>query len=221
MSSTNKTAELQLSQFVGTDIPSILTDYNGDMQKIDAGVREVKQATAGAIGDLSSVTARVTNAEQDINGLNTAVQGITSRVITAEGEIDNLQESVSNNQFKLLTTITTTGMTVSNALNALYQFLSALSSEKVINAKIKIDNTIYYAYQLFANNSVIQLRTHPNLRFTETYARIIDDRLTLSNGSSLQTVVTYEWTLPTGEPNAASVTHTDDIVTYNSIEVYA
>jgi len=96
MSSTNKTAELQLSQFIGTDIPSILTDYNGDMQKIDAGVREVKQATAGAIGDLSSVTARVTNAEQSISGLNSTVQGIATRVVTAEGEIDALQTSVGN-----------------------------------------------------------------------------------------------------------------------------
>lgn len=95
MSSTNKTAELQLSQFIGTDIPSILTDYNGDMQKIDAGVREVKQATAGAIGDLSSVTARVTNAEQDISGLNTTVQGITTRIVSAESNIDTLTSDVT------------------------------------------------------------------------------------------------------------------------------
>lgn len=97
MSSTNKTAELQLSQFIGTDIPSILTDYNGDMRKIDAGVREVKQATAGAVSDLSSVTARVTNAEQSISGLNSTVQGIATRVVSAEGDIDNIQNLIPTN----------------------------------------------------------------------------------------------------------------------------
>lgn len=36
MSSTNKTTTLKLSQFVGTDKPDWLTDYNEDMEKIDA-----------------------------------------------------------------------------------------------------------------------------------------------------------------------------------------
>ena len=35
MASTNKTTTLDLSQFVGTDKPDWLTDYNDDMEKID------------------------------------------------------------------------------------------------------------------------------------------------------------------------------------------
>ena len=35
MASTNKTANLELSQFEGSDKPDWLTDYNGDMLKID------------------------------------------------------------------------------------------------------------------------------------------------------------------------------------------
>ena len=42
MSSTNKTSNLELSQFIGTDSPKWLTDYNSDMQKIDAGVSAVQ-----------------------------------------------------------------------------------------------------------------------------------------------------------------------------------
>lgn len=34
MSSTNKTTTLKLSQFVGTDKPDWLTDYNEDMEKL-------------------------------------------------------------------------------------------------------------------------------------------------------------------------------------------
>jgi hypothetical protein len=38
MPSTNKTTNLQLSQFTQNDMPKWLQDYNGDMAKIDAAV---------------------------------------------------------------------------------------------------------------------------------------------------------------------------------------
>ena len=153
MSSTNKTAELHLSQFIGTDIPSILTDYNGDMQKIDAGVLEVKQATAGAVSDLSSVTARVTNAEQNISGLNSTVQGIATRVVTAESDIDEVdsrvatvQENVDNiaSLIKGLTIYLYTG-TYSEAratqnLNTIYQALQHFGVDTD-----NIPNNTYYS----------------------------------------------------------------------------
>ncbi len=49
MDSTNKTDNLNLSQFVALDKPSWLTDYNNDMEKIDAAVSAAK-ATATAAG---------------------------------------------------------------------------------------------------------------------------------------------------------------------------
>lgn len=38
MSSTNKTTYYELSQYIGTDKPTYLGDYNSDMSKIDAGI---------------------------------------------------------------------------------------------------------------------------------------------------------------------------------------
>lgn len=96
MSSSNKTPDLQLSQFIGTDIPSILTDYNDDMRKIDTGVLEVKQATAGAVGDLSALTGRVTNNENDISTLNNAVNDLSTRVTTNENEISTINDSIES-----------------------------------------------------------------------------------------------------------------------------
>lgn len=53
MASTNKTANYDLSQFVGTDRPTWLGDYNGDMAKIDAQMKAnadaIEQATAGGL----------------------------------------------------------------------------------------------------------------------------------------------------------------------------
>lgn len=52
MTAPNKTANYKLSQFVGTDRPTWLGDYNSDMSKIDA---QLKQDANGI--------ARVGNAE--------------------------------------------------------------------------------------------------------------------------------------------------------------
>lgn len=53
MTATNHTKNYNLSQFVGTDRPTRLGDYNGDMTKIDAQMKAnadaIEQATAGVL----------------------------------------------------------------------------------------------------------------------------------------------------------------------------
>ena len=53
MSSTNKTTNYQLSQFISTDKPTWLVDYNTDMNRIDLGIKGVSDV-ANAIYDGSS-----------------------------------------------------------------------------------------------------------------------------------------------------------------------
>lgn len=87
MSSTNKTANYQLSQFVGTDIPSILNDYNGDMRKIDSAIKEVANAggdNATAVAELQATVGQHTTV---IGGLNSTVNSLSGRVIGIEGKI--------------------------------------------------------------------------------------------------------------------------------------
>lgn len=57
MTATNKTANYELSQFVGTDRPTWLVDYNGDMAKIDARLKQNADDIASASADgLTSVS---------------------------------------------------------------------------------------------------------------------------------------------------------------------
>jgi hypothetical protein len=53
MSATNHTENYNLSQFVGTDRPTWLGDYNDDMKKIDARLKrnadDIATATAGGL----------------------------------------------------------------------------------------------------------------------------------------------------------------------------
>lgn len=57
MTATNHTENYNLSQFVGTDRPTWLGDYNGDMTKIDAQLKAnadaIEQATAGGLTSVS------------------------------------------------------------------------------------------------------------------------------------------------------------------------
>ena len=59
MASTNKTTNYNLSQFVGTDKPAWLTDYNGDMSKIDTGIKNAADAATIADGKADTATTNI------------------------------------------------------------------------------------------------------------------------------------------------------------------
>lgn len=56
MTASKHTANYNLSQFAGTDRPTWLGDYNGDMTKIDAQLKRNADAIASAEGGLESVS---------------------------------------------------------------------------------------------------------------------------------------------------------------------
>lgn len=95
MSSTNKTSNYELSQFLGSDKPAWLTDYNADMSKIDTGIHNAQSTATGAdgkadanttsIGTLSNLnTTDKTNLVNAINEANTAAGAAQSAAGTAQ-----------------------------------------------------------------------------------------------------------------------------------------
>lgn len=78
MTATNKTANYELSQFVGSDRPTWLGDYNGDMSKIDTQLkRNADDIAAAAAGGLTSVshTADLTG-----NGTSDSPLGVANTI---------------------------------------------------------------------------------------------------------------------------------------------
>lgn len=67
MTATKHTANYNLSQFTGTDRPTWLGDYNGDMTKIDTQLKKNADAITSAAGGLKTV-AHTT----DLNGNGTS-----------------------------------------------------------------------------------------------------------------------------------------------------
>lgn len=91
MSSTNKTTYYELSQYIGTDKPTYLGDYNSDMSKIDAGIHEAEDKATTASQNAGSAIARVGLVEKTVQShtsaittLQTDVTGLTERVKTAQ-----------------------------------------------------------------------------------------------------------------------------------------
>lgn len=114
MSSTNKTTNYQLSQFVGTDKPAWLSDYNQDMNKIDTGIHTANEAATAAssaataagnsVGDITALTTEAkSSAVAAINEVNTkAGQAINASSVNS-GAITTLNSEVSKltNQFAI------------------------------------------------------------------------------------------------------------------------
>lgn len=61
MTATNHTGNYNLSQFVGSDLPTWLGDYNGDMAKIDAQLKrnadDIASATEGGLTTVKALTS--------------------------------------------------------------------------------------------------------------------------------------------------------------------
>ncbi len=78
MTATNHTENYNLSQFVGTDRPTWLGDYNSDMEKIDAQLKQnaddIASATAGGLATVSR-TADLTG-----NGTSGSPLGVANTI---------------------------------------------------------------------------------------------------------------------------------------------
>ena len=133
MSSTNKTSNLELSQFIGTDSPKWLTDYNSDMQKIDAGVAAVQtQADATDLvvaGHTSSIQANT----QSISDQQTAITTMRADVTAAQGSINTINSLIGNGE------PTTTDKTIIGAINELAAEIQP--SGGVAASSVSYDNT--------------------------------------------------------------------------------
>lgn len=97
MASTNKTTHYDLSQYVGSDKPTYLGDYNTDMSKIDTAINsaqtkadsaDVAATAAQTAAETAQTTANtaVTNAATAQNGVNTNATniGVLANLTTTE-----------------------------------------------------------------------------------------------------------------------------------------
>ena len=100
MASTNKTTHYDLSQYIGTDKPTYLTDYNQDMAKIDAGINDAKSeadTNAVNIGSLENLnTTSKSNLVSAVNEINSKESDLETSVGDNTSDIGELQGNIGN-----------------------------------------------------------------------------------------------------------------------------
>lgn len=110
MASTNKTTNYELSQFLGTDKPAWLADYNSDMTKIDTGIHAAQTTATSADG---KADANTTN----IGSLASLTTTDKTSIVGAVNEVNSTATTASN----------TAGSALTNA-NSAYTLASNLAT---------------------------------------------------------------------------------------------
>ena len=123
MASTNKTTNYELSQYIGTDKPTYLTDYNQDMSKIDAGIHAAKSeadTNANSIGTLSNLTTETKSS-------------LVGAINEVDGHADTNASNIATNTSNIATNTTHIG-TLTNLTTSSKTDLVVAANE--INAKV-------------------------------------------------------------------------------------
>jgi hypothetical protein len=99
MSSTNKTTNYNLSQFVGTDKPAWLADYNQDMSKIDTQMKANADSATGADGKADANTSAIGT----LTNLTTEAK---TNLVSAINEVDLHADTAQNTANQAVNSIT-------------------------------------------------------------------------------------------------------------------
>lgn len=98
MSSTNKTTNYNLSQYIGSDKPTYLTDYNGDMFKIDAQMKLNADNVATAIQGATDASTLASTANSTATTANTNANTAIANNATTDAKLNDfmLKFNLSN-----------------------------------------------------------------------------------------------------------------------------
>lgn len=96
MAHTNSTSNYELSQFIGTDKPTFLGDYNGDMQKIDAAIKGAKDTADGASTTANAASALATSASETATQAASDAASANANATTALNTANNATTTAQN-----------------------------------------------------------------------------------------------------------------------------
>lgn len=117
MSSTNKTANFKLSQFIGTDKPTFLGDYNNDMEIIDGALFTASQTAEEAVNDVENVKGAQTEIKAVHEDIKKQVAQLKETADGMTGDVTAAQEAANSAEEKA-TAAQTAATDVVNAANA-------------------------------------------------------------------------------------------------------
>lgn len=168
MSSTNKTPNYELPQFVANDVPSWLGDFNQAMSKIDTQMKANDTKATGASTNAQNANSSATQALETANQANTTANGAntnaTNALSLATTANDNASTAKQNAATALQTANTANGL--ASAANSTAQNANT-NATKALNELDKFNLNKFVSFcQESGNISNVQ---QAGDNFTNTY----------------------------------------------------
>lgn len=158
MASTNKTTNYELSQFLGSDKPAWLADYNQDMSKIDTQMKANADGVTAVDGKADANTANI----GDLTYLSTTAK---NTLVAAINEIDSDVTTAQNTANSAASAAATANTNIAkfNLTNTIN--LSATTNKGTINTSLSNlqyagDNTAS-VYKLYGRIYITNLQNNP------------------------------------------------------------
>lgn len=133
---TNQTANYDLPQFVGTDKPTWLGDFNEAMSDIDTGMH--KNAS-----DIATMQSDVTNAAQAASQASQDVATLTGTVNTLSGTVSSVQ-TTANNASQTASSALNTANTANGKADANSAIIATNTSD-ISELETKVSNACDYS----------------------------------------------------------------------------
>lgn len=146
MSSTNKTTNYELSQYIGSDKPTYLGDYNGDMQKIDT---QMKANADGVSTATSTANTASTNA---------------STALTKANEAKTTAENAETTANSASSTASTANINAQTALNT-----SSQNSQLIQAIQTYLNMTIFNSYSITNVNGKVNTASNQDGSLGKVY----------------------------------------------------
>lgn len=96
MSSTNKTTNYNLSQYIGTDKPTYLGDYNSDMLKIDNQLKANADSASNAASAAGAAQAVASDASKKVDTLNNSTTANSADIASLKTKNAQQDSSIQN-----------------------------------------------------------------------------------------------------------------------------
>ena len=136
-----RTPNYDLTQFNGSDTPSWLVDYNGDMGKIDTALGNIANDSTAALGQAEAANSAAVNAG---NTASTAATNASQALATANSALNTAAQHtilIQQNQAAIQTN--------KNDIDALETRMSTLNFVKITQTQYdalvtKDSNTVYF-----------------------------------------------------------------------------
>lgn len=132
-SSTNKTTNYELPQFVGGDKPTWLGDFNGAMSTIDSAMHTNASDISSMASDVATATSTASQASSDVSTLTSTVSSLSSDVSSATTTANNASATASS-------ALNTANSANSTATSASTTANSASAKADAISAKLNLNS---------------------------------------------------------------------------------